>query len=111
LLTPRCRGNGIIRGTIGDALECVCDARQLEGDLVGTGRPFQHDDSFSAGGKSRPEQQAGHDGRKHHQRVVTRYGDASTCDANQVVREVIEFVPPRSTTLRGGDVWTAIAYC
>jgi hypothetical protein len=88
-LTPRCRGNGIIRGTIGDALECVCDARQLEGNLVGTGRPFQHDDSFTAEVKSRPEQQSGHDGHEHQQHVVDRYGNASTCDGNQVVREQI----------------------
>jgi hypothetical protein len=55
LLTPRCRGNGIIRRTIGDAFERVGDARQFEGDLIGSGRPFQHNNAFSAEVKNRPE--------------------------------------------------------
>jgi hypothetical protein len=48
LLTPRGSGNRKIRRTIGDALECVRNTRQLECDLVGSARPLQHDNPFSA---------------------------------------------------------------
>jgi len=122
LLTPRRSCNGIIGRVIGDALECVRDARQLEGNLVGTARPFQHDDSFSAEVKGGPEQQPSHDGHEHHQCVVTRNGDASSCDGDQMVREQcfppdwglrfaseFEIGPPRSGVLRGMVVWTMIA--
>jgi hypothetical protein len=124
LLTPRCRGNGIIRRTIGNALECVGDARQLPRNLIGSARPFQHDNPFSAEVENRPEQQSGHDGHRHHQHVVTRDGDASACDGNQVIRKqsflpaglkvrvhAVAFGPPRSTALRGRVVRTATAYC
>ena len=87
LLTPRRRCDGIIGWSIDDALECVCDARQFEGNLVGTARPFQQDNSFSAEVKSSPEKQSAHDGNEHHHHVVRSNGDASACDGNQVVRK------------------------
>src|SRR5882672_11830312 len=55
LLTPRCGCNRVIRRTIGDALERVCDAGQLERNLVGSAGPLQHDDSFSAEVQRSPE--------------------------------------------------------
>jgi hypothetical protein len=87
LLTPRRCGNCIIRRTIRDAIECVGNARQLESKLIGSARPFQHDDAFSAEVQSREEQESSHDGYEHHQHVVTGDGEASACDANYVVRE------------------------
>jgi hypothetical protein len=92
LLTPRCCCNGIIRRTIGDALKCVCDSRQLECNLVGSGRSLQHDNPFSAEVEGRPERQPCHDGHENHQHVVARDGDAPTCDGNQVVRKQ-DFLP------------------
>jgi hypothetical protein len=53
--------------------------------LVGSARPFQHDNAFSAEVEGRPKQQSGHDGYEHHQHVVARDGDASACDGNQVI--------------------------
>jgi hypothetical protein len=61
MTSHRC-GNCTICRTIGDALECVGDAGQLERNLVGSARPLQHDDPFSAEVKSDPEHQANHEG-------------------------------------------------
>jgi hypothetical protein len=85
LLAARSCRNGIISGAIGDALESVGNARQLEGHLVGPGRSFQHDDAFSAEVESSPEQQASHDGDEHHEHVMTGDGEASAGDGDQVV--------------------------
>jgi len=40
------RQHRFIRRAIGDALEGVRDAGQLEGNLVGSAGPLQHDDLF-----------------------------------------------------------------
>src|ERR1700736_4906890 len=85
LLTSRRRGNHTVRGTIGDAVECICDTGQLECNLVGSARSLQHDHSFSAEIKSGPEHQPNHEGYNSHKHVVTGDGDASACDGNQVV--------------------------
>ena len=85
LLAARCCRNGIIGGTIGDALKSVGNAGQLEGHLVGPGRSFQDDDPFPAEVKSGPEQQAGDNGHEHHEHVVTGNGEASARDGDQVV--------------------------
>src|SRR6266849_4983777 len=87
LLTLRCGSNRGIRRAIGDALEGVRDAGQLERNLVGSAGPLQHDDPFSAEVKSSPEQQTSRNRYEHHDDVVTRDGDASAGDCNQVVRE------------------------
>jgi len=72
---------------IGDTLESVSDAGQLVGNLVGSTRPLQHDDAFAAEVKSCPEHEPEHKRDKGHEDVVTREGEASTCDVNQVIRE------------------------
>lgn len=85
LLAARCCRNGIIGGTIGDALKSVGNAGQLEGHLVGPGRALQHDDAFAAEVESCPEQKTGCDGDKHHEHVVAGDGEASAGDGDQVV--------------------------
>jgi len=65
-LTPGRRRNRAIRRTIGDALESVGDTGLFEGNLVGSVRPLQHDDAFSAEVKGGPEQQTNHDGYTSH---------------------------------------------
>jgi hypothetical protein len=72
---------------IGNALERVCDSGQLEGDLVGPVRPFQHDDAFAAEVHGGPEQQPKHDRYNRHERVMTGDSDTSARNSNQVIRE------------------------
>ena len=72
---------------IGDALERVCDSGQLEGDLVGPVRPFQHDDAFAAEVQGSPEQQPNHDRYNRHERVMTGDCDTSARNSNHVIRE------------------------
>jgi hypothetical protein len=86
-LTPGGRRNRTIRWTISDALESVGDARQLEGNLVRSARPLQNNHSFSAEVESRPEQEANDERYSRQEDVVTCDGDASTGDADQVIRE------------------------
>src|SRR5713101_7117007 len=86
-LTPRRRRDRTIRRTIGDALECVCNSRQLQCNLVGSFRPLQHDNPFPAEVKSAPKQQPNHDRHTRHERVVTCDRDAPTRDSNHVIRE------------------------
>jgi len=97
-LTPRGRRNCTIRRTIGDALERVSNARQLECNLFSSARPLQQDDPFSAEGNSRPEQQPNHEGYTRHKHVVTRDSDASARDGNYVVREQ-SFLPAENSGL------------
>jgi hypothetical protein len=87
LLAPRCCRDRAIRRMIGDALKCVRDAGQLEGDLVSSARPLQNHNAFSAEIKSGPEQQPNHKGYRGHKHVVTCDGDASARESNHVVRE------------------------
>src|SRR6266850_6657286 len=87
LLAPRCGCNRVIRRTIGDALERIRDAGQLERNLVGSAGPLQHDDPFSTEVKRSPEQQSRHNRHENHDQVVARDGDASAGESNQVVRE------------------------
>jgi len=51
-LAPRGRRNGTFRGMIGDAIQCISNARQLECKLVDGARPLQDDDSLAAEVKS-----------------------------------------------------------
>jgi hypothetical protein len=62
---------------------------QLECNLVDSARPLQHGDPFSAEVESRLEHQADHEGYTRHECIVTRGGDASARDSNQVVREQV----------------------
>jgi hypothetical protein len=60
-LTPRGGRNGTFRRMIGDAIECISNARQLECKLVDGARPLQDDDSLAAEVKSEPEKQPNYD--------------------------------------------------
>jgi len=86
-LTPRRGRDRAIRRTIGDAFERVCNSGQFECNLVGSVRPFQHDDAFPAEVKGGPEQQANHHGYARHKSVVTRDGDTPAGNSNHVIRE------------------------
>jgi len=86
-LTPHSRRDRAIRWTIGDALECVCDSRQLQCQLVRSVRPLQHHNLLPAEVKSGPKHQPNHDGNTRHKHVVTCDSDASTRDSNHVIRE------------------------
>jgi hypothetical protein len=97
-LAPRSSRNRTIRRTIGDAIECVSNARQLECNLFGSARPLQHNDPFSAEGNNRPEQQPNHEGYTRHEHVVTRDSDASARDGNYVVRKQ-SFLPAENSGL------------
>src|SRR5713226_7245367 len=70
-LAPHCRRDRTIRRTIGDALECVCNSRQLECNLVRSFRSLQDDNPFPAEVKSGPEQQPHHHGYARHKSIVT----------------------------------------
>jgi len=54
-LTPRGRCNGTLCRMIGNAIQCVSNARQFECDLVERARPVQDDDSFAAEVNGDPE--------------------------------------------------------
>ena len=86
-LPPRRGRNCAICGMIGDALERVCDSGQLEGNLVGSVRPFQHDDAFAAEVQGSPEQQPNHDRYNRHERVMTGDCDTSARNSNHVILE------------------------
>ena len=87
LLTSRRSGNHAVRRTIGNAFEGVCDTGQLECNLVGSARLFQHHDAFSAEVKSRPKHETNYEGHNGHEYVMTCDGDAPAGDSNQAVRE------------------------
>src|SRR5260370_41885528 len=80
-LAPGRRRDRTIRRAIGEALECVCNSRQLEVNLVGSVRPLQHDNPFPAEVKIGPEQQPNRDGYNRHEPVVTGDRDAPTRDS------------------------------
>src|SRR5713101_2038939 len=101
-LTSRGRRNCTVFRTIGEVLECVRNTGQLECNLVGSARPLQHDDPFSAEVESSPEQQADHEGCDSREDIMTCDGDASARDSNQVVRE--QMSPP------GWGLWFACLY-
>jgi len=84
-LAPGCRRDRTIRWTIGDALQCVCNSRQLEGNLIGSFRSLQHDNPFPAEVNSGPEQHSNHDGYTRHKRVVTGDRDASARESNHMI--------------------------
>jgi hypothetical protein len=84
LAPGRCRDR-TIRGTIGDALQCVCYSRQLECNLVGSARSLQHNNPFSAEVNSGPEQQSNHDRCTRHKRVMTRDSDTSARESNHMI--------------------------
>ena len=86
-LTPRCRRNRAIRRAIGDALECVCNSRQLERHLIRSVRSLQHDNLFPAEVKSGPRHQPNRDRYTRHERIVTCNREASTRDSNYVIQE------------------------
>jgi hypothetical protein len=86
-LTPRRRRNRAIRRAIGDALERVCNSRQLECHLIRSARPLQHDNLFPAEVKGGPRHQPNHDRYARHKRVVTCDREASTRDSNYVIQE------------------------
>jgi hypothetical protein len=86
-LPPRCHRNRSIRRPAGQALKRVSNTGQLERNLVGSARPLQQNDSFSAEVKGGPEQHTNHKGYDSHEDVVTCNRKASTRDSNDVVRE------------------------
>ena len=85
MLAARGGGDGVVGGTIGNALEGVGDAGQLEGKLLGSGRAFQDDDTFSAEVESGPEEKSGGEREENHEHVVTGDGDAAACDGDQMI--------------------------
>jgi len=86
-LPSRRRRDGAIRRLIGDSLERIGDAGQFERNLVGSVRPFQHDDAFAAEVKGSPKQQTNHHGYARHEYVMARNSDTSARNANHVIRE------------------------
>jgi hypothetical protein len=86
-LTPRRRRNRAIRRAIGDALECVCNSRQLKRHLVRSARPLHHDNPFPAEVKSSPGHQPNHYRYTRHERIVTCNCKASTPDSDYVIQE------------------------
>jgi hypothetical protein len=86
-LTPRRRRDHTIHRAIGDALQRVCNSRQLERHLVGSSRPLQHHNLFPAEVKSGPRHQPNRDRHTRHERIVTCDREASTRDSNCVIQE------------------------
>lgn len=92
ILTSHGRGNRTIRRTIGDPFERVCNAGQLEGNLVGSARSLQQHNPPTTEIERRPENHPDDQRYRRHENIVTRNGEASACDRNHEVREHV-FLP------------------
>ena len=84
-LTPRRRRDRTIRWTIGDALERICNSRQLECNLVCSVRPLQHNNALSVEVSRSQKRQPKHDEYARREHIVTCDRHAYTRDSNHVI--------------------------